>query len=448
MDIWFRLLRVHMPRKSLAEMIDTVSHVVDLFWNADDPPAAAQKFGPFPLANTAFEYVAVYADLLSKLPPNITSQHSVLTGLRSSLGRAQRVMLDKTVTNPIDSRRFAVVMMQILHVLILCHRTPSPDNGATQSIPFTRHDYFSLIISTAWTLCDMYIITSPGIDVVMDLCRFGLLENILGSGLKPGMLQFMPQSQSAHHIMLLEKTLPLYLLYPRGLKAILKATAAIERKGVKPHPPEDQNLPKAWSTFKAEVKKLRVLRDRACTKKSLAFDSCHFPRCKTPKPHTISRCGGCRVAGYCSDQCQRLDWKRHRETCYLFRCGRSDWKELGLRGYLFMAEFEATQKLDSEQLAVLRQEERRHMFADPTYPIVKFSFTWKPISGILTFEDIEEMFKLKYWGASLPVLHAHRRICVLELQAGRFRAPLLSPLMALSFLRRPDLWSIPAYNRL
>ncbi|OQV14541.1 hypothetical protein BV898_11262 [Hypsibius exemplaris] len=34
----------------------------------------------------------------------------------------------------------------------------------------------------------------------------------------------------------------------------------------------------------------------------------------------VRRCGGCRLAGYCSETCQKADWKpRHRDECKLLK---------------------------------------------------------------------------------------------------------------------------------
>jgi hypothetical protein len=38
--------------------------------------------------------------------------------------------------------------------------------------------------------------------------------------------------------------------------------------------------------------------------------------CKLNKPATdFKRCGGCRIASYCSTQCQRMNWPEHRHEC-------------------------------------------------------------------------------------------------------------------------------------
>ena len=39
---------------------------------------------------------------------------------------------------------------------------------------------------------------------------------------------------------------------------------------------------------------------------------CH--QCRTATPHLL-KCTWCRVAQYCSKDCQRLDWKEHKAYC-------------------------------------------------------------------------------------------------------------------------------------
>ena len=37
--------------------------------------------------------------------------------------------------------------------------------------------------------------------------------------------------------------------------------------------------------------------------------------CLLPKKGVSRKCGGCRGARYCSVECQRSDWKRHKDDC-------------------------------------------------------------------------------------------------------------------------------------
>ena len=41
-------------------------------------------------------------------------------------------------------------------------------------------------------------------------------------------------------------------------------------------------------------------------------DRCQFCADET---HSSRVCGGCRITPYCSEACQRYDWRRHKATC-------------------------------------------------------------------------------------------------------------------------------------
>ena len=57
---------------------------------------------------------------------------------------------------------------------------------------------------------------------------------------------------------------------------------------------------------------LRTLSQMA-DKTQLVEPRCHF--CKTTKSEQLLHCSQCRTTSYCSKECQRNDWKSHREYC-------------------------------------------------------------------------------------------------------------------------------------
>ena len=49
---------------------------------------------------------------------------------------------------------------------------------------------------------------------------------------------------------------------------------------------------------------------------------CNFT-CEDITQHIPTRCGQCRLLGYCNSQCQSDDWPRHKKHCVgLIRCGK------------------------------------------------------------------------------------------------------------------------------
>jgi len=47
-----------------------------------------------------------------------------------------------------------------------------------------------------------------------------------------------------------------------------------------------------------------------------AVRACQNMQClKTEHDATMLRCGACKYATYCSKECQKLDWKRHKKDC-------------------------------------------------------------------------------------------------------------------------------------
>ncbi len=54
-----------------------------------------------------------------------------------------------------------------------------------------------------------------------------------------------------------------------------------------------------------------MLKDKKCEQMVTA---CHVCR-KVPTSGVIKRCGGCKVASYCSRECQQADWEKHKPLC-------------------------------------------------------------------------------------------------------------------------------------
>lgn len=38
-------------------------------------------------------------------------------------------------------------------------------------------------------------------------------------------------------------------------------------------------------------------------------------QCREPFQTKLKQCGGCKLIGYCSPECQRLDWPKHKRVC-------------------------------------------------------------------------------------------------------------------------------------
>jgi ankyrin repeat protein len=44
---------------------------------------------------------------------------------------------------------------------------------------------------------------------------------------------------------------------------------------------------------------------------------------KSLKPAQVKMCAGCKLVPYCSPECQRTDWKRHKQTCKLWQASKA-----------------------------------------------------------------------------------------------------------------------------
>lgn len=59
------------------------------------------------------------------------------------------------------------------------------------------------------------------------------------------------------------------------------------------------------------------------------------PHCHTCAARNAARrCTGCRVARYCGEECQRLDWEDHRRVCALNRVMNENAKSELFNGHL------------------------------------------------------------------------------------------------------------------
>ncbi|KAK0462932.1 uncharacterized protein EV420DRAFT_1639020 [Desarmillaria tabescens] len=96
---------------------------------------------------------------------------------------------------------------------------------------------------------------------------------------------------------------------------------------------------------------------------TLEILSCSNYHCQSANRHTlprteVRRCGGCETVFYCSVECQKQDWKYHREICRLcFRAVNKDGLPLpmSLRNQLFVI-FYVQSDIDKDTLASLRQK--------------------------------------------------------------------------------------------
>ncbi|KAF8991943.1 hypothetical protein BDQ17DRAFT_1188267, partial [Cyathus striatus] len=44
-------------------------------------------------------------------------------------------------------------------------------------------------------------------------------------------------------------------------------------------------------------------------------DEYHCTQCQSEGNPTLKICTGCRKVRYCSEECQKTDWKRHKKEC-------------------------------------------------------------------------------------------------------------------------------------
>lgn len=64
---------------------------------------------------------------------------------------------------------------------------------------------------------------------------------------------------------------------------------------------DDRDVRVGNEAVRAEAIKLRI--------------ACYNPRCETPDKQATNRCAGCNTAKYCTRECQKADWPRHRPEC-------------------------------------------------------------------------------------------------------------------------------------
>ena len=45
------------------------------------------------------------------------------------------------------------------------------------------------------------------------------------------------------------------------------------------------------------------------------YEQCHSEGCYTYDKNNLLKCSGCKVVKYCSRECQKKDWARHKKDC-------------------------------------------------------------------------------------------------------------------------------------
>ncbi|KAG5733616.1 hypothetical protein E4T56_gene4961, partial [Termitomyces sp. T112] len=78
---------------------------------------------------------------------------------------------------------------------------------------------------------------------------------------------------------------------------------------------KDEELRFKWSSLAKTVRLVSSSEAEFSSRKNYALQ-CVYHQCKQEKaPENIRRCTGCKMAWYCSKDCQKRDWVNHRNVC-------------------------------------------------------------------------------------------------------------------------------------
>ncbi|KAL0950589.1 hypothetical protein HGRIS_007381 [Hohenbuehelia grisea] len=468
-DAWYRLAHVRTPPSAARQLTNAIGVALTSFWyglNGKPPPLVLETLErEHVIADAAFIHVTWTFKVASAVPICVDPGDDFLA-LAGALERFSDVFHHPQMANILGPARCARLLMYILKFFTTRRQDItklSPDFKCTQAHPeLTSEDKHNptgqrcliegRIIDDCWMVFSRSSQRAVGIEMYLAASNFGLLTNLIFSGHTPRPESATCVPRAPLHAAFMKTMLPLHMLLPRFFVALEQEFCRIDTLQIKPFPEDDAELEKAWDALKDKFWHLAYARDEA-REKGRFFHRCLSDKCRNhfvyQPPEALKQCSGCHVVRYCSTQCQNAHWGKHRAQCYLFQCGRSNWRELGHGGFLGLAQFEAALYTDEwrKELPLLYAKQAKHRFASPDYPVLKIDQSLQQGKRIEPFSSLKPLFDQPCWKKSLPVLRSIGHICVMELSWGAEKVSLLSPLTALSVLKRPDIWTVPPYKR-
>ncbi|KAK7691864.1 hypothetical protein QCA50_005268 [Cerrena zonata] len=216
---------------------------------------------------------------------------------------------------------FQRLVGKILEVLWKIVGRP-PSSFSTSADKYIRRKHFSAISMCITCCCQMVECYFDGVTWVLQLIRECVLQALLRCD------AWLCDAENDEHPYLskfLTQLLPLYLTYRSVLEATQKELLRITQAGLDEHI-NNPGLKRSWTQFKVAVGEQCTILNRVSEEPVYLYEKCANPTCYyvwnkdlTTAEFTLRRCGGCRVPGYCSSECQKIHWKcskfPHREEC-------------------------------------------------------------------------------------------------------------------------------------
>ncbi|KAJ7167951.1 hypothetical protein C8R46DRAFT_1094572 [Mycena filopes] len=223
------------------------------------------------------------------------------------------------------------------------------------------------LVDVSFALLLEYMKIAPGYTGIVEALRAGLLSHVVR--FLPDMVR--PSYEGMYETLefLLRQLLPSSLVCYSVLVLLRKSLAEIEAK---PYPQKFSRsiLFEAWNGLKVLVdRRVKVLDAWEASRRS-TFLVCDNLKCgKIDDRHQFKHCSACQSTTYCSRECQRVDWRKHRSVCAYLRMGHTQFDELALttRDKLFLRRL-----IDEDYKRLLRPKIARKivtfLYQQPTAP--------------------------------------------------------------------------------
>ncbi|KAL0947408.1 hypothetical protein HGRIS_013521 [Hohenbuehelia grisea] len=449
-EVWYRFCRISIADEFLVLARDLVVHAMAKIWKAGPPP---------PIIREVIGSVLDIGD-------------TVVNQVWWSFEEALAVPVCADLRNFFNKQRLAKYLLQMLQfftqrrrsIAKIPHHFRCPHRDCKSLTHNTSPDKRGLMevspLESAWCLLETLVIASQGpqgVDMVVRLCKAGLLSACMNSGFVRARHSLWPSDAphvSNHIGFLVRIILTISTISPRALKTVTASLQAIDDAQETLYPPDDEALSEQWFCVRKQIADVERLRQRS-REDSGIFHKCMFAECphQTSDHRALKRCTGCHVARYCMNECQRADWTSHRFQCYLFQCCGSQRQDIGLAGITYYAELEG--------YAFISLKEHRHDTAalfselasqqsgpDPMVLTHYYSLTEAASLEARKMSELEPFLQEKCWKEVLPMLQQSRNLCFLSLLIGPTEVIILSPRIALGYLHRLDKWEMPNYSTL
>ncbi|KAL0947473.1 hypothetical protein HGRIS_013578 [Hohenbuehelia grisea] len=468
-DAWYKIFRLETIPEERRDIYETVSRAMAAIWPGGSPPPLVWTVaGSKSLAaDAAMGYIRLHMQARFPIRPCAEASDrfsKVSTAMEQAIG----IFLDDDVATAVDPFPYVPIVMAVLRNFTARRRAIAnlstqyqcnhkPKYGEIRSN--TEHCLRGLnevrIIQRAWYLLTKFVEISSGTEVLIAAIENGLLASFMASRYDPSDYPAVLrdsdfESDTPWHIGFFTDTLPTLITFPDVLKAFGKSIQkVIFTKNTNLFPDNDECLRPAFNCFALNILMRSTKRGHLNSKVS---ESCGFTlQCGMQPAHGFAqrRCGGCQVVRYCSTTCQRNDWPRHREQCYLLQCSKSSSYDFGLEGLILLAavEQEQAKSLNDKSLTPLHQAQRHSPFASNAFPVLELDLETPEASWRIRRYDevaIHPDLQRRCWQRAASLLNANGHITLLRLRWGEISCAILSPLTSLGRLN-PERWTIPPY---